>query len=179
MKNNQKNGKSNEDVELTIRFNKKKILTGLGIFLVVAAVLGLAFAVSNNNSTKVTKAFEFVEITIDEYLERMKLEEKSIIYVARPGCSWCQKESPIIKKVGGQYDLTIYYLNTDPFWDSDSSTYTEDGKKFMDSDENYKDGWGTPNTIVVGNGKIIEGEFSYVDEAKLVDLFKRNGFINE
>ena len=109
----------------------------------------------------------------------MKSEEKSIIYVARPGCSWCQKESPIIKRIGGEYNLKIYYLNTDAFWDSNNNTYTESGKKFIDSNEKYKDGWGTPNTIIVGNGTIIDGEFSYVERDKLIDLFKNNGFINE
>jgi predicted bacteriocin transport accessory protein len=108
----------------------------------------------------------------------MKEEEKSIIYVARPGCSWCQKESPIVKSVGSEYDLKIYYLNTDPFWDSEAQTYTAEGQKFIDSDEHYKDGWGTPNTIIVGNGKVLDGEFSYVEKDKLKDLFKRNGFIN-
>ena len=175
---NKKDIKKDENVEFTIKFNKKKILQGLGIALVVLAVLGLAFAVSTNGN-KNTKTFEFINITIDEYLEKMKEENKSIIYVARPGCSWCQKESPIIKSLGSEYDLKIYYLNTDPFWDSAANTYSKDGEKFINSAEQYKDGWGTPNTIIVANGKIVDGEFSYVEKDKLKDLFKRNGFINE
>lgn len=164
--------------ELTIKINKKNLLKGLGIALIVIAVLGLAFAVSSNSSSN-SKAFKFVDINIDEYLEKMNQEESSIIYVARPGCSWCQKESPIIKKIGGQYNLTINYLNTDPFWDSDANDYTEEGMKFINSSDKYAEGYGTPNTIIVGNGEIIDGEFSYVDEATLKELFVRNGFINE
>lgn len=176
-KNETKKNKK-EDVEVTIKFNKQKLLQGAGITLIVLAVLGLAFFVSTN-SNKGSKVFEFVNITIDEYLEKMSSNEKSIIYVARPGCSWCQKEAPIIKSVGSEYDLKINYLNTDPFWDSSANTYTDAGKKFMNSSEKYKDGWGTPNTIIVGEGKIIDGEFGYVEKDKLTDLFKRNGFINE
>ena len=48
----------------------------------------------------------------------------------------------------------------------------------MASAEQYKDGWGTPNTIIVQNGEIVDGEFSYVEKSALKDLFKRNGFIN-
>jgi len=180
-KNDEKNGKKatrKEDVELTIKFNKKKLLQGLGIAVLVIAVLGLAFAVSNKSESK-SPAFAFTDIDINGYLEKMESEEPSIVYVARPGCSWCQKESPIIKKLGGQYNLTINYLNTDPFWDSDANTYTEAGQMFINSSEKYADGFGTPNTIIVGNGEIIDGEFSYVDEATLKDLFVRNGFINE
>ncbi|MBQ8892125.1 MAG: hypothetical protein IJ068_04655 [Bacilli bacterium] len=176
-KEENKKNKKNDEVEISFKFNKKKLVQGLGIALVVVAVLGLAFAVSNTTS-KDTKAFEFVDITVDDYLEKMKESEKSVIYVARPGCSWCQKESPIIKALGAQYDLTIYYLNTDPFWDSENETYTEAGQKFMASAEQYKDGWGTPNTIIVQNGEIVDGEFSYVEKSALKDLFKRNGFIN-
>ena len=166
-----------ENNEITLKFDKTKLLKGIGVAAIVIAVLALAFMVSKN-AGKDSKTFEFVDITIDEYLEKMQSEEKSIIYVARPGCSWCQKESPIIKKVGADYDLTIYYRNTDPFWDSELQTYTEQGQKFINSDEQYKDGWGTPNTIIVGGGKVIDGEFSYVERNKLIDLFKKNGFIN-
>lgn len=158
--------------------NKKKIFQGIGVFAVVLLVLGLAFYVSMKSNGNV-KSFNFIDITINEYLDKMKEEKKSIIYVARPGCTWCQKESPIIKSLGAEYDLTIYYLNTDPFWDSDAQAPTEEGQMFMNSSEKYTEGWGTPNTIIVGNGKIIDGEFSYVEKTKLKDLFVRNGIINE
>ena len=96
-----KSKKNNENVEFTIKFNKKKALQRIGIILVVVAVLGLAFAVSKKSESRPTTSFEFVDINIDQYLEKMNSEEKSIIYIARPGCSWCQKESPIVKKIGG------------------------------------------------------------------------------
>ena len=82
-KEENKKNKKNDEVEISFKFNKKKLVQGLGIALVVVAVLGLAFAVSNTTS-KDTKAFEFVDITVDDYLEKMKESEKSIIYVARP-----------------------------------------------------------------------------------------------
>ena len=173
MKKEEKKKNKNEDIEVTLKFNKKKIIQGVGIALIVLAVLGIAFAVSSNTS-KSTKTFEFVDITIDEYLEKMNSSEKSIIYVARPTCSWCQKESPIIKSLGAQYDLTIYYLNTDNVT-SDDEAY----EKFQNSSEHYQGEWGTPNTIIVSDGKIVDGEFGYVEKATLKRLFERNGFIDE
>ena len=170
--------KKKETVKIEMEFDKKKILKGVGIVAAIILVLGLAFFVSNKNN-KNTKAFEFIDITIDEYLDLMKKEEKSIIYVARPGCSWCQKESPIIKKVGSDFNLKMYYLNTDSFWDSELNAPTEAGEKFMNSSEHYTEGWGTPNTIIVAGGQIVDGEFGYVERTNLVDLFVRNGFIDE
>ena len=163
--------------EITIRINKQKLLQGLGIFAVVVLVLGLAFFASKGNGNG--KVVEFVDITIDEYLERMKKDEKSIIYIARPTCSWCQKETPIVKKLMSDYDLTIYYLNTEDFYDSENQDYTEKGYKLINSSEKYKDGFGTPNTIIVQGGKIVDGKFGYVEAKELKDMFVSNGFINE
>ena len=84
-----KNGEK-ENVELTIKFNKKKVLKGVGIVIIVLAVLGAAWLLSDKGSNS-NKTFEFINITIDEYLEKMNSSDKSIIYGARPGCSWCQK----------------------------------------------------------------------------------------
>ena len=168
--------KKNND-ELTIKINKKNFLKGLGICVVVVLVLGIAFFASNN--TKPSKVVDFINITIDQYLEKLNGDEKSIIYIARPTCSWCQKESPIIKKLMSQYNLKVYYLNTESFYDSEKQDYTETGYKLINSAEEYKDGFGTPNTIIVQGGKIVEGKFGYVEAKELKDMFVKNGFIDE
>lgn len=167
----------NENIQINI--NKKNLLKGIGIFVVVLAILGLSFAASK--SYGIGFNFKFSDVTVDEYLELMKSEDKKIIYVARPTCSYCQLETPIIKKLGNKYNLTIYYLNTEKFFDEELNDYTEDGKKFINSADYYKEqgGYGTPNTIIVQNGVIVDGVYQYVEEASLLKLFKDNGFINE
>lgn len=171
MKKEQKN-KKNED-----KINKKNLLKGLGVVAVVIVVLGIAFFASNNTGDG--KVVEFTNITIDEYLDRMNMDEKSIIYIARPSCSWCQKETPIIKKLMSQYDLTVYYLNTEYFYDSEIQDYTEDGYKLINSSGKYAEGFGTPNTIIVSGGEIVDGKFGYVEANELKDMLVSNGFINE
>jgi len=158
--------------------DKKKLIQGIGIIAVVLAVLGLSFFASNSYGTG-TSSFEFTNITVDEYLNLMASEEKSIIYVAKPDCSYCQMETPILKKIASKYDLKVHYLNTSGFVDYEAKKYTEDGEKFMNSAEVYKTGFGTPNTIIVQNGEIIDGVYQYVDAKELEDLFERSGFINE
>lgn len=175
MKKNENKTKieSKNDENIVLKFNKKNLIKGVGLVVIVFAVLGLAFLVSNKTNAE-TKTFEFTEITIDEYLEKMNASEKSIIYIARPGCTWCQKQSPITKRLGSSYDLTIYYLNTDNVT-SDEAAY----EKFRNSAEQYSGDWGTPNTIIVQGGKIVDGIFGYAEADNLKDLFVRNGFINE
>ena len=169
--------KKEKNEELVFKVNKKNVLKGLGIFAIVVLVLGLAFFTSKGEVGAISG--NFINITLDEYLNRLNGEEKSIIYIARPTCSWCQKETPVIKKLIGQYDLKVYYLNTEKFYDSSIQDYTEEGYRFMSSSEKYKDGFGTPNTIIVQNGEIVDGAFGYVEAKELKDLLKNNGFIHE
>jgi len=165
--------------EIQITINKKNLMKGLGIVVLVLGVLGLSFLASNSYGGGSNKTFEFTNITVDEYLSLMDADEKSIIYVARPDCSFCQKQKPILTKIASKYDLEVYYLNTSGFVDYEAQKYTEDGEKFINSAEVYKTGFGTPNTIIVQNGEIIDGVYEYVEASELEDLFERNGFINE
>lgn len=167
--------KKDENIQITI--NKKNLLKGLGILAVVLLILGLSFVASKSYGSGFN--FKFNDITVDEYLGLLGGSEKEIIYVARPTCSYCQLESPIIKKIGNKYNLKINYLNTENFFDEETNNYTEEGLKFINSHEVYKEGYGTPNTIIVQNGDIVDGVYQYVDEESLLKLFKDNGFINE
>ncbi len=165
---------------------KEKIFKGIGVALVVALVLGFAYWVSLSYGENIE--YEFTYIDVDQYIEYMNGDEAKIIYVARPLCSFCQQEEPIIKRVAAKNNLTLYYLDTTDFVEhnEDGTTktdesgnviYTENGKKFMASADVYKEGWGTPNTIIVKGGKIVDGIYQYVPEADLIELFKDNGFI--
>jgi len=105
--------------EIQITINKKNLMKGLGIVVLVLGVLGLSFLASNSYGGGSNKTFEFTNITVDEYLSLMDADEKSIIYVARPDCSFCQKQKPILTKIASKYDLEVYYLNTSGFVDYD------------------------------------------------------------
>lgn len=168
----------NENVEIKFSINKGKLLKGIGVVVAVLLVLGLSFFVSKSQGTN-ANTFEYVNITIDEYLDLMKSETKKIVYIARPTCSFCVKQSPILKRIASKYELEINYLNTENFYDASIQDYTEDGYKLINSAEQYKEGFGTPNTIIVQDGKIIDGIFQYAEANELKDLFERNGFINE
>lgn len=157
--------------------NKENIIKSICVVVVILAVGVFAYFTSDSYTNDIQTA-EFISITIDEYLELMKSEEKQIVYIARPTCSFCLKQSPILKSITGKYDLTVYYLDTTDFWDSELQDYTEDGYKFINSAEVYKEGYGTPNTIIVQNGEVVDGVFQYVESGELVNLFKNNGFIN-
>ncbi len=117
---------------------------------------------------------ELEEINVSKYLKLMKADEPSVIYIMRTGCSWCALEDPIIEHIKYQHsDAPIYRLDIANFEDDDSSKFAESDDMFSGSD------WGTPTTIVVKGGKIVDSVSGAGTGDALLELFKNNGIISE
>ena len=115
---------------------------------------------------------ELNEIDIDEYLKLKKGSSKSVIFIARPGCSWCQLYTPIMKNVVYLYDIKVNHLNTDKL--------TIDGvTKLLESDDYFSEGYGTPLTLIVQNNKIVDMIEGYTSKENTIQFFKDNGIIKE
>lgn len=167
-----------KDDNIQINISKKNLIITIVSVVLVGGLLFLASYASNSYGSG-KNAYKFTDITIDEYLELMKNEEKQIVYLSKIGCPWCEKENPIIKKLGTDYNLKIYHLDATNFFDNATNQYTEDGMKLINSHELYSEGYGTPNTLIVQNGDIVDYIDHYAEEKDLLELFKNNGFINE
>lgn len=114
---------------------------------------------------------EFIEINIDEYLNKYNGEERTLILVGRPTCHYCQIAEPILHNIAYKYDLNINYLNTDNF--------EEDGaKRFIESNERFSNGFGTPMLLVVSNGEINDIVDGVTDTRHYIEFLKENNFIN-
>ncbi len=111
---------------------------------------------------------ELESIDIDRYLEIKEQEEPSVIYIARPTCEFCRIQDPIIKNIAYQYDATFYYLNTDEM-------SAEDSISFTNSSEKFKDGFGTPCTIVVEDDEVVAKAEGVIEREELVEFLKKNG----
>ncbi len=113
---------------------------------------------------------EFTNINVTQYLEYYNGEEKQLVLLARPTCQYCQIAEPIIQNVAFQYDIIIHYLNSDDFTDEDTSN-------LYYSDEYFKEGYGTPVLLLVGNKEIIDKVDGLTDYTHYVEFFKKNGYI--
>lgn len=127
---------------------------------------------AQKESKKVTEQQqkELIEVNMNTYLEYYNGEENKIVLLARPTCGYCQVAEPIIKKVAKDYNLDINYLNTDNFTEDDQAD-------LIHSDEFFKEGYGTPVLLVVGQGKIINKVDGLTDTAHYIKFFKETGFI--
>lgn len=119
----------------------------------------------NDNEKK-----DFIEININEYINIYNGEEKKIVLVGRPTCQYCQIAEPILQNISYNYDIDIYYLNVDNFEE-------EDVNKFVETSDNFSNGFGTPMLLVVGNNSINDMLDSLSDTMHYKEFLKENGYI--
>ena len=131
---------------------------------------------SSNDSSDISEdeQGDLNEIDIDEYLDLLKGDEASIIYVARPTCHYCQEMEPIVKNIVYEYGVTVNYLNTDELDD-------EGQAEFIKSDDYFeeKGGYGTPMLIIVKDDEFVDVLEGLTDKDTVVKFFKDNGLIEE
>lgn len=164
----------------------KKALGITSIVLLVALVIGASVGVSHmdktksNNKTTTTESSSdssqtaleqagFNRVSIDEYLNLIKSSDKQIILIARPTCGYCEKFTPILKQAMEDMNLTINYVNTDNFSSDDWSKF-QNSFDYLASNE-----WGTPLTLIVQNGEIVDKNNGYVELDAIKEFFTKNG----
>ncbi len=171
--------------------NNKKLFLGIGIGVLVTLLLGATMFIGSNDdpgtsstdpnaivanaqkeSAEITKEQmkELEEINMTQYLDYYNGSELKVVLVARPTCSYCQVAEPIIRKIAKDYDLNIYYLNTDNFQDDDQA-------KFVNHNEMFNEGYGTPILLAVSNGEIVSNFEGLSDTSYYIQFFKSIGLI--
>lgn len=128
-------------------------------------------ATNESQNVKEDEQKDFIEINIDDYLNKYNGEEKSLVLIARPTCHYCQIAEPILHNIAYKYNIDINYLNTDNFQEGDS-------QKLINSDEFFSGGFGTPLLLVISNGSINDKVDGLTDTSHYIDFLKQNGYIN-
>lgn len=111
----------------------------------------------------------FNELSLSEYLDLIKSSDEQVILVARPTCYYCQQFTPILKQAKEEMNLTVNYVNTDNLSKDDWSTF-QNSLDYLNSEE-----WGTPLTLIVQNGEVIDANNGYVELESLKKFFSKNG----
>lgn len=113
---------------------------------------------------------EFTYINVDEYLNLYSADSNTLVLLARPTCGYCEIAEPIIRNIIYVYNLDIKYLNTDEF--------TEDTQRqFVSSNEMFKEGYGTPLLMLVGNNNINDIVDGLTDYAGYMEFLQKNEII--
>lgn len=115
------------------------------------------------------------KIGIKEFMVLLNNNTKSVIYISRPDCSYCQQQEPILKTLVGEYGIDVNYLNTneleiDEFntlLSIDTKIFGKDGEKF-----------GTPSILIVQSGKINDSLIGLTQYGELKEFFQKNMVID-
>ncbi len=87
-------------------------------------------------------------ITYSEYENLQKNYKDAIVVVVREGCSWCEKFEDVVEEISEDYDTPVYY-------------YMSDGKISIS---------GTPTTIIIKNGYIVDTVEGYKEYSAMEDI---------
>ena len=116
--------------------------------------------------------------TGDEYIKKVNSKEYTVAVFGYDACSFCNLYKPVFNKVAKDYNLNIYYFDTDNYPTEEFNKITElditipgsctkDGK-----DTTLKNGYPTPMTLITKKGKLVGCIKGYVTEDVLVKKLK-------
>lgn len=187
-----------KDEKIVIELEKKKVFQYLAVIGIVFLICIISFAVSNSNlekysnntsnsnigneedilqiatkdagSVKDNERTAPTEISTDDYLNLYNGSDKKLILFSSPSCDYCKIATPILENLIYQYKVEINYLNTGNLSD-------EDRKKIMESNDYFKEGFGTPLMLVVQDGKIVDKIDGLVTKDSYISFFKEYGFM--
>lgn len=152
------------------------------ILVVVAALFILAGSILGTKKTKVlteeeqrlvwstTLSSANVQTGINEmsfdYFEALYNigEEKTVVYIGSETCSWCKRFKPILEEIAKENNLKIVYINV-------ANLSRSEKNELITASENHFTG-GTPTTLVMEKGKVLDSLGGYVEKDKAIEFFK-------
>lgn len=120
-------------------------------------------------------------IDYSEYEELISKSGVNVIVIGQTTCSHCIAIKPALSSVAGEYDLTINYLNLTEITEEESANFTESltNIKYNDPDFVESGSFGTPLTLIIEDGKVVDYISGQRTKSQLVREFKKNGLISE
>lgn len=144
--------------------------------LIVIMVLGGVFFTSElrkQEEVEVKKEYSpYNELTLAGYLDVIKNEQLTVIYVGNETCAACALFDPVMKEIISEHRINVYHLNL-----ARVTTQT-DANKIYESYEDFKDnGINTPTMLIVEKGKVIAAQIGAKTKETTLEFFKTNKVI--
>lgn len=140
---------------------KKKTIIFTVILAIILVAIIIAFVVVNLKESGVIATPESKEI-MKEFDKNFNSKERKVIYYASPSCSYCALQTPILETIAKDYDMDYYYL--------DVSKLSKGQRDKILKKLGIKHG--TPTTIIVENGKVIDVAQGFTQGKDYVDFLK-------
>lgn len=140
----------------------KKVFVLLVIVFVLILLVISGSIYENSQSKKYLKEF---------YSDFNGTTDK-LILIGRDNCSWCELFKPILDGMKDNYGFEYTYVDTNELT---SSVFN----KLLKDISVSKDDFGTPLTLVVKDGMVVDSISGFVDEKALLEFLKKNSFVDE
>lgn len=157
--------------------NKEKIQTiVIAILSLIIVFMGAYFSSELKYCTVDKKEVVLEKIAMNDFITLLNDDSASIIYLARPGCGFCQKQEPIVKEIISEHDLPLFYLNTDDLSEEEFNTIInlDENEKFFGTDGEK---FGTPTALIVKSGKIVDAQIGLTEKESYEQFLIKNGFV--
>ena len=120
-------------------------------------------------------------IDYSEYKELIDKGDIFVVVIGQTGCSHCIATKPVLNKIAGKYNIEINYIDITTLTEEDSSSLISGLKDLDYSDSEYLESAsiGTPLTLVIKNGKVVDYINGETTNSKFVKMFKSSGVIKE
>ena len=105
------------------------------------------------------------------YKKVVKSEDAKILVLGQTTCGHCARVKPILSKISKDKNITINYLDLTKLSQEEREKLSK-YLPFLDEIE-----WGTPLTLIVKNGEVLDSVNGALDYDGYVKLFKNNDLI--
>ena len=140
---------------------KKKVTVLLSSIAVIILFIIICSFFENKKSDKY----------LEDFYSAFNGSEEKLIMIGRDNCSWCQLFKPVLDSMHDKFGLEYLYVNTNEL----TSGVFKNLLKSIGVDENN---FGTPYTIVVKDGNVVDSLSGYVDDLELLTFLKKYDFID-
>lgn len=146
---------------------KKTIILTVVLSVICLVLIGfLVFDALKQNGTIVDE--ETSEL-MEEFNEQFNSKERTVIYYASSGCSYCKLQQPILETIAEDYDMEYFEI--------DSATLP--AKQREEIIEKLEIEGKTPTTVIVQDGEVIDTALGYTEGGAYVEFFASNEMIPE
>lgn len=114
----------------------------------------------------------FESIDLDTFNDLINSNQKSIIYITKDECKYCNKTFETLNNISLNNNVLIRYINIKTL-DSDIANNVENKLISM----GYSDGFTTPITIIVESNKLLDYVIGATEGKYFVEIFTKNGII--
>lgn len=105
--------------------------------------------------------------TMSDFDKYFNSKDKKVIYYASTTCAWCSLQTPVLETIAEDYNIDYLYVDNSKLSRKQSSQIQK--KLGIEG--------GTPQTVIVQNGKTIDVASGYTDPRDYINFFKDNGIV--